>query len=225
MRLFRCAVLLTLGFLPIEAQSPAPTPPDHPIFVKGLVKHAPAGMNNPNDLPHSVQIASLPDAPPDQQALIDQAFAYANQVVAAPAFEIAVQHMDIPGCYQKNYYTPSFRYSNQAVYDLMLLKSPTVLNVIWYDGSHPHGRGSNQGYEVNIYDNTIGANQNAVAQEMGTDRQAAFLASLILHESSHISGFQHPGCFLHRITRSVPYNMNDIYESVAQQLGLPYPRT
>lgn len=208
------------------AQGAAAPAVKSPLLVMGQVKTAPAGMDNPNDV-DVTSIDALPDASADEKARTIEGFAYANKVLASAAFKQQVLSMNIPGCFRKNAYEANFVYSNQAVYDLLVSKSPLKLNVIWYDGT-----GDNQGYEIEptILKDTVGANRNAVQQtadstehpdETPNQKKAGFLATLLMHEASHVIGFQHPFCAFHQRDASIPYVMNQIYWDLAPQLSVP----
>ena len=204
---------------------PVGTTPKTPVLTLGLVKTSTPGTSNPNIVPDGTAVESLVDASPDEIARTVEAFSYANKVLASPEFRQAVLNMNIPGCFQKNFYESQFVFSNEAVYNLLVSKSPVQLNVVWYDG-----QGDNQGYEVSVFPNTVGANRNAVqaagkSMEHPLDspkqKEAGFIATLLLHESSHVIGFRHNHCMLHGRENSIPYVMNSIYWNLAPTLYVP----
>jgi hypothetical protein len=100
----------------------------------------------------------------------------------------------------------------QQVYDLMVQSSPQTLNVTYYTHHRPDK--GNQGFESTSALDTVFGNLGKIKGDRG------FLASLILHEWMHVLGFIHdtdtgPMC------KSVPYEMNVIYEKVAPLLHQP----
>lgn len=230
----RIALLLFVGAILLPAhnasvQSPQKDPATMPSIELGLVKMSAPGTTNPNIVPPGTTIESLADATPEQKARTQEGVAYANKMLSSPEFKKAVIDLNVRvSCFRDNYYHPDFRWSPQAVYDLFVSESPIRLNVVWYDGV-----GNNEGYEVDVFKNSVGANRVAVERAGASaehpsntkeEKEAGFLATLMLHESSHVLGFRHPTtCHFipHNSDGSVPYQMNHIYWDLADQIGVP----
>lgn len=203
-------------------------PGNTPMIILGLVKMSALGTTNPNEVPVGMKIEDLADATAEQKARTQEGIVYANKMLSSAAFKKAVINLDVPSCFRRNYYHNGFHWSTQAVYDLFTTESPIKLNVIWYDGLP-----GNEGYEVTAFENSVGANRLAVegagvSAEHPTntkeEKEAGFVATLMLHESSHVLGFRHPSCIFpmpHEKERSIPYQMNEIYWNLANQVGVP----
>jgi hypothetical protein len=221
------AVLLlpSFAFRISKAQVSNPPRPQVPSLTLGLVKRSALGTSNPNNVPEGIKIESLAEASTEQKVRTAEGFAYANKVLASAEFKQAVLAMNVPVCFQTNYYHDDFAFSNQAVYDLLVASSPLNLNVVWYDGV-----GNNEGYEVEVFKNTVGANRIAVERagnsrahptDTKEQKEAGFVATLSMHETSHVLGFPHPPCRHHQITESIPYVFNQIYWDLAPKLAVP----
>jgi hypothetical protein len=189
-------VMFVICFIRSEAQAPAPGTPS---AVIGTINFCRSKLWSIKQMPSCHRI----EASQDDITLANNALAALNTLVKSDKFKAAVLAANFDPAQMKT--CPNnvcgAQLTKQQIYDLIVASAPQKINVTYYLHHWPN--------EVN----TVFANDGKVRGDQG------FLASLMLHEWMHILGFHHDDS--NTACRSVPYEMNRVYETVAPQLGLP----
>lgn len=215
----RVAMLFLLAVIPAAftakavAQAPASPASTYklPSAIVGTVNLCPKTLWTIKQMPGCTRV----DATPDEIQLAKDAMDVVNAIVKTEEFKNAVltakydpKQMQL--CPKQNCGGPQL--TPQQIYDLIVQSSPQTLTVTYY--RHHFLDKGNQGFESTSALDTVFGNLGKIKGDKG------FLASLILHEWMHVLGFVHdtdtgPMC------KSVPYEMNVIYEKLAPQLHQP----
>jgi hypothetical protein len=197
--------MLIVGLMTCPTASKEQTPSaDTPSAAPGNIQSCPTTLRKDNGI-HSCKIVG---ADQNAKALANGARGFLNALVSSPAFRDAVlaanfDPTQMKQCQSKDSCGPQL--TKQQIYDLMVKNSPQTINVIFYTHHWPDE--GNQGFEDSVPPNTVFGNIGKIGKNQG------FLASLMLHEWMHILGFRHDNSTT--TCRSVPYEMNGIYATVA----------
>lgn len=207
-----------LAALPLSVCAPTQAPPPVraptngvPSAQIGTVDLCPKSLWTINQMPSCTRIK----ASPEEIKLAMDAMDIVNAVVRSGEFKNAVlsakyDPKQTQVCPKQVCSGPQL--TPQQIYDLIVQSSPQTLNVTFY--SHHWLDKGNQGFESASALDTVFGNLGKIKGDKG------FLASLILHEWMHVLGFIHdPG--IGPMCKSVPYEMNVIYEKVAPLLHQP----
>jgi hypothetical protein len=176
----------------------------HPIIRDELVASNPVGapegdVETPDRYPVIVN-GAIDDCTPVEFAMVQAAYVDLRKVISSAEFKEAVLNAS---------FTETNNLSNQAIYDLMVAKSPIAVDFeMFTGGARQNHLWHTMGYEDSKRPTYCFANRYFVQDE-------SVCASLILHETMHILGFTHYG----NKTSSVPYTMNRIYEGVTKALA------
>lgn len=169
-----------------------------------LIPSSPAlDIQQPDATPASypVIVQGAVDCWPAETAMITAAYVDLNKVVSSQLFKDQVLAAQ---------FTETNTMSNAAIYDLMVARSPIAVDFVMFAGKFfKNVFSKTMGYEDPNRPNACFANRHFI-------KSKEVCASLILHETMHILGFKH----LAVKATSVPYTMNNIYDTVARALGL-----
>ena len=165
--------------------------------------------------PHpSVTLADTIGADEDEIPTIRNAAADLNQVLASAEFKDAVVHMHV-----SQMELNGKQLTGSEVYDALVSGSPHPVKVemVSYKGISFIMRNwvwGTEGLEDPRFPDTCFVNRHKFN---GQSDQEGWLASLMLHEASHMVGFEHD-TDKSPLTDSVPYELNRIYASVAPKV-------
>jgi hypothetical protein len=205
-KLLALIVMFVICSIRSEARAPALGTPS---AVIGTINFCPSKLWSIKQMPSCHRIA----ASQDDITLASNALAALNTLVKSDKFKAAVLAVNFDPAQMKT--CPNnlcgAQMTKQQIYDLIVASAPQKINVTYYLHHWPDA--GNQGFEDPNGVKTVFANDGKVRRDQG------FLASLMLHEWMHILGFHHDDS--NTACRSVPYEMNRVYETVAPQLGLP----
>jgi hypothetical protein len=159
------------------------------------------------ETPLAVQVDSIPkvelvdtNAQGAEMAMLNDALSDLNNVLASDCFQADVL---------AGQFTETNNLTNQEIYDLFRLK-PIQIAVTMYSGSWVENHLIGViGYYSPAYPNTVFQNRHFVSDHFKS-------ASNLLHEIAHILGFNHDLVY----STSVPYQMNDIFQECAGELGI-----
>lgn len=133
----------------------------------------------------------------DEEGLVERAFAMANAVVQSPCFEKEVLSRE-----------KALKTRGIVARDVLdKMRTQSSVKVTLYDGSSKHGT---IGWHSPDEPGHVHANRHFI----GTSE---VLASNLLHEFSHVLGYDHRSP---KDLRSVPYSMNTIFDTCLRQIGL-----
>lgn len=199
-------VALLVAIYPLRAQAPAAVP----SAIIGKIALCPKTVWTIKDVPGCQTV----DASQNDISLANNALAVVNTMVKSDEFKAAVLGANFDPAQMKtcpkNACGPQM--TKQQIYDLIVASAPQKINVTYYRHHWPDA--GNQGFEDSSALDTVFGNDGKINGDQG------FLASLMLHEWMHILGFVHDpknGS----VCRSVPYEMNVIYDKLAPVLHLP----